>query len=437
MSAEDQSQHDPSKFEEEQKVVPQITEEEIALLLEHGDLTPELEELIQQYQQATAPTEPLYPIGSHVAITFSFGKYDLLLLPAVVLSYSVESDSAEVLILTPITTNTIPCPEYFGNNKQCTGCSLSHGYSIPVGQILPSEALEETHIDHLQYGKKVWCQTSGDEVWKLGKIIDQLHGPRWRIRLTDRGRKPIIVDLEHLRPFQSVGDDVDSAEDEKEEWSESESGTESVDEEVIRANNRIARNFGIWQEHTTGFGAKMMKKMGYVEGQGLGLKGEGRVDPVEAHLGQQGVNSRPGLGLKRKNKKKAKSKTNLSVAETTEETKKSTTLTLMDSLLGSSENVKDTSKRELEDQTRVKVEFKSKQEANRALSKLQKDLDQAQKEYVNAKEAYRRNCNSPMERQFSTKLKAATAKWENAKKEFNQVSNFVKQEKRKKDMYTF
>lgn len=158
---------------------------------------------------------------------------------------------------------------------------------------------------------------------------------------------------------------------------------------------------------------------------------------MEAHLGQQGINSRPGLGLKRKNKKKAKSKDNSSLAVSTEETTKSTTLTLMDSLLGTSENKKDTSKREVEDQTRVKVEFKSKQEANRALSKLQKDLDQAQKEYIHAKEAYRRNSNSPLEKQFSTKLKSATANWEKAKKEFNQVSNYVKQEKRKKDMYTF
>lgn len=265
MSAENYLQHDRLKSEEEQKVITQITEGEIALLLEHGDLTPEVQELIQQYQQVTAPKEPLYPIGSQVAITFSFEKYDLLLLPAIVLSYSSDADSAEVLILTPITTDTIPCPDYFGNNKQCTGCSLSHGYSIPVGQILPSEALEETQIDHLQYGKKVWCQAQGDEIWKLGKIIDQLHGPRWRIRLTDRGRKPIITDLEQLRPFQSLGDDGDSGEDDKEEWSESESGTESIDEEIVRANNRIARNFGIWQEHTTRFGAKMMKKMGYVE----------------------------------------------------------------------------------------------------------------------------------------------------------------------------
>lgn len=261
MSAKEHSQHESLKSEEE----PQITEEEIALLLEHGDLTPELEELIKQYQQATTPKNHLYPIGSHVAITFSFEKYDLLLLPAIVLNYSAEAESAQVLILTPITTESVPCPEYFGNNKQCTGCSLSHGYDIPVGQILPYEALEETQIDHLQYGKKVWCQSQGDEVWKLGRIIDQLHGPRWRIRLKYRGRKQIVVDLEHIRPFQSVGDDANSEDDKREEWSESDSGTESIDEEIIRSNNRIARNFGRWQEHTTGFGSKMMKKMGYIE----------------------------------------------------------------------------------------------------------------------------------------------------------------------------
>lgn len=120
-----------------------------------------------------------------------------------------------------------------------------------------------------------------------------------------------------------------------------------------------------------------------------------------------------------------------------EETQKSTTLTLMDSLLDTSKNAKNTNDREERDLTKIKVEFKSKQEANKTLSKLQADLGNAQKEYIHAKEAYRRNSNSPMEKQFSTKLKSASTQLEKAKKQFNQVSNYVKQEKRKKDMYTF
>lgn len=40
-------------------------------------------------------------------------------------------------------------------------------------------------------------------------------------------------------------------------------------------------SYGAFELHTTGFGSKMMAKMGYVEGGGLGKDGQGRADPIE------------------------------------------------------------------------------------------------------------------------------------------------------------
>lgn len=40
-------------------------------------------------------------------------------------------------------------------------------------------------------------------------------------------------------------------------------------------------SYGAFELHTTGFGSKMMAKMGYVEGEGLGKDGQGRADPIE------------------------------------------------------------------------------------------------------------------------------------------------------------
>lgn len=248
--------------------LPLITEEEIALLLQHEELTPELQDLIQQYQQATtiqvseAPLtkeeEHLYPIGTQCAIIFAFEKYQLLLLPAIILNYSLP-DQAQVLILTPVTKDTIPCAEYFSNNKQCSSCSYSHGYPVSIDHMLPIEALETDSIsDHLQYGKKVWCKKEGEDLWRLGDIIDQLHGPRWRVRLKGGRKRNILnVDLEHIVPFKSLDDNESN--EEEEEWSESD--RESVDD-TVEAHDQ---NWGSWQAHTTGFAAEMMKKMGYVD----------------------------------------------------------------------------------------------------------------------------------------------------------------------------
>ncbi|XP_010542083.1 PREDICTED: uncharacterized protein LOC104815398 [Tarenaya hassleriana] len=54
-----------------------------------------------------------------------------------------------------------------------------------------------------------------------------------------------------------------------------------------------AANFGAFEVHTKGFGSKMMAKMGYIEGAGLGKDGKGLAQPIE-------VVQRPkslGLGL--------------------------------------------------------------------------------------------------------------------------------------------
>ncbi len=42
------------------------------------------------------------------------------------------------------------------------------------------------------------------------------------------------------------------------------------------------KDWGRWEKHTTGFGSKILQRMGYVPGKGLGKKGEGIVNPVKA-----------------------------------------------------------------------------------------------------------------------------------------------------------
>ncbi|KAK9055148.1 hypothetical protein SSX86_026230 [Deinandra increscens subsp. villosa] len=57
-----------------------------------------------------------------------------------------------------------------------------------------------------------------------------------------------------------------------------------VDHQTV-SNNKPAANsssYGAFEMHTTGFGSKMMAKMGYVDGGGLGKDGSGISEPIQA-----------------------------------------------------------------------------------------------------------------------------------------------------------
>lgn len=58
--------------------------------------------------------------------------------------------------------------------------------------------------------------------------------------------------------------------------------TASKPAKVTRRTEVMDSKFGSWEKHTTGFGSKMLQKMGWKHGQGLGSSGEGIVNPVKA-----------------------------------------------------------------------------------------------------------------------------------------------------------
>ena len=53
---------------------------------------------------------------------------------------------------------------------------------------------------------------------------------------------------------------------------------------TVRHDGRLNKDYASWEKYTTGIGSKLMAKMGYEPGKGLGKEGQGLVEPVRAHL---------------------------------------------------------------------------------------------------------------------------------------------------------
>jgi len=65
-------------------------------------------------------------------------------------------------------------------------------------------------------------------------------------------------------------------------WTQPDKEEEEEEEEEKIVHVGGSRTFGRWEQHTTGFGLKMLQKMGYQDGQGLGKSRQGRHEPIRA-----------------------------------------------------------------------------------------------------------------------------------------------------------
>ncbi|KNC82774.1 hypothetical protein SARC_04950 [Sphaeroforma arctica JP610] len=54
--------------------------------------------------------------------------------------------------------------------------------------------------------------------------------------------------------------------------------------DILRKPKRVDQDFGNWERHTKGIGAKLLEKMGWSKGMGVGKSKEGIVNPVEAAI---------------------------------------------------------------------------------------------------------------------------------------------------------
>ncbi|KAI8816803.1 G-patch domain-containing protein [Fimicolochytrium jonesii] len=218
-----------------------------------------------------------------------------------------------LLLLTPMTNGTRPCPYFLEGRCRSSKCGRSHGISMDASLLLPYELLDganirETsqvlaHYQDLYFPAKVVAVDPGKGFWvkfdgygddKSLVAYDQII-PMIIIESGDGaggggGDDTGIIEV-HSNGDASEGVSSESGSDSK-SGDEDDTGSDSDSEaEPMTFRYDDGELMGAWEVHTKGIGARLLAKMGYEPGKGLGKDAQGMIRPVEVSI------SLPGKGL--------------------------------------------------------------------------------------------------------------------------------------------
>lgn len=170
--------------------------------------------------------------------------------------------SLKVLFLNPIVDKQKPCEQYL--NAKCSDddeCEFSHGQSVLLSQLQP---YQDPNYSLLKKRTHVLIRTESS-LWKPGTLLEVSQSLRnCQVKLNNSGKVFECPFVDILPPIETGSDCSDLSDlSSNEDYNEGDLYT-------VRNVFSLENNFGEWEKHTTGFGSKMLSKLGYVSGEGLG-----------------------------------------------------------------------------------------------------------------------------------------------------------------------
>jgi hypothetical protein len=191
---------------------------------------------------------------------------------------SLNKLMVRVLYLNPVQTDMIPCSYFLENTCKFSQekCRHSHGHLVDFNDLRdykePDFKLLAPKCPVLVKQQKIWVRGIVQHVNFEAKNCDVI---------LEQTKKDLTVDFEDLFPLENL-EDSDS--------SDSDLDLEEIEEALVPASFQnlfhpdAAEKLGDFEKYTRGMGSKLMAKMGYIPGTGLGKDAQGRIIPVSAQI---------------------------------------------------------------------------------------------------------------------------------------------------------
>ncbi|KAK6195206.1 hypothetical protein SNE40_000680 [Patella caerulea] len=199
-------------------------------------------------------------------------------------SHNTQCPMVNVMFCNPTHSSMALCPFYLEGRCKFSDdeCRNSHGYPVKIEDL---QEYQEPNYSLVKIDTKCLAQYE-DGLWYKATVID-MKDQKIQVLFDEYGDKTSIG-LERILPIDN-GDDISDDESElDDDLNKPLDRSDSEDDDALPVflwkPPKTTAKLGEWEEHTKGIGSKLMIKMGYIIGQGLGKNGDGKAEPVPIQL---------------------------------------------------------------------------------------------------------------------------------------------------------
>ncbi|SPP85633.1 zinc finger CCCH-type with G patch domain-containing protein [Drosophila guanche] len=206
-----------------------------------------------------------------------------------------------VLYINPTHCEMLPCNYYLEGECRFDEirCRYSHGALVPGASI---KSYIPPDFPRLARNCPVLAKMP-DRLWHRGRVLcANFVEQTCRVRLDGQDHKERERDFQFEELYPLIAEEEDGMTSEDSTSSQQDGSSDEIESDMddLEAAHRSrmvelslftfkpTEKLGAWEQYTRGIGSKLMEKMGYIHGTGLGSEGRGIVTPVSAQILPQG-----------------------------------------------------------------------------------------------------------------------------------------------------